>query len=222
MRQVVWTLALAVVAVSPALAQDPVKVEAKRYTVVAENDRVRVLKVTVGAGEKTVMHEHPDNFVVLLTDASIRFTTADGRTVAAEGRKAGEVMVEAAGKHSGENVGAAPLQAVIVEVKPGVTRAAVAGAVPPPAMATVKRTTIASGTHGEAVRFEVQPGFEEPAGTKHEYDAVVVPMSGGGTSLTLDGKTVTMEKGGVYLIPRGAAHSVKSTAAAESIVVYVK
>ena len=49
--------------------QDPVKVDPKRYKVELEleNDRVRVLRITDGPREKSVMHSHPDGIAVFLT-----------------------------------------------------------------------------------------------------------------------------------------------------------
>src|SRR6266478_786428 len=47
-----------------AFAQDPVKVDPKHYTVVSENDQVRILKVHYGAHEKSVMHSHPASVAV--------------------------------------------------------------------------------------------------------------------------------------------------------------
>jgi hypothetical protein len=40
-------------------ADDPVKVDPKHYKVEFENDRVRVLRIRYGAGEKSVMHRPP-------------------------------------------------------------------------------------------------------------------------------------------------------------------
>jgi len=40
--------------------------------------------------------------------------------------------------------------------------------------------------------------------------------------VAMGGKTVTMKKGEAYLISRGAAHAVKSTAAGSTVVVYIK
>src|SRR5258707_3560504 len=41
-------------------AQDAVKVDPKHYSVVSENDQVRILKVHYGPHEKSVMHSHPN------------------------------------------------------------------------------------------------------------------------------------------------------------------
>src|SRR5512143_4183198 len=129
-------------------------------------------------------------------------------------------MVDKAGKHASENLGSAPMEAFIVEVKPGAkTPAPVAGAVPPPSGAGTSRTPIVSGPHGEVVLLKTEAGFEEKAGSTHDYDAVVVPMTGAGATLTMDGKTVTMQKGEAYLISRGAPHGVKATAPGSTVVV---
>jgi mannose-6-phosphate isomerase-like protein (cupin superfamily) len=222
MKQALLAVGVAVAIASPAFAQDAVKADPKHYKVVAENERVRVLKATYGPGEKSVMHEHPDTFAVFLTDVNVRFTFADGKSVEAT-RKPGDAMVDAAVKHQPENLGAAKMEAIIVEVKPGVSAPPpVAGAVPPVSGDKISRTPIVSGPHGEAVLLKSEPGYEEPAGSKHDYDAVVVPMTDAGAALTMGGKTVTMKKGQAYLISRGAAHSVKATAAGETVVVYVK
>ena len=221
MRRALILLGATVVCASPAFAQDAAKVDPKHYKVVAENERVRVLAADVEAGDKGVMHEHPDNFVVFLTDAKVRFKLGDGTVTPESDRKSGNAMASPATKHQPENLAGA-FKAFVVEVKPGAPApAAVAGAVPAPSGAKVTRTEIAKGPHGEVVRTALEAGYEEAAGSKHEYDAVVMPMGSGG-SLTIEGKTVAMEKGHAYLIPRGAAHSVKATAAAESVVVFVK
>jgi len=221
MRRVLFLLGVAAVFAANASAQDAAKVDPKHYKVVAENERVRVLAADVEAGDKGVMHEHPDNFVVFLTDAKVRFGLADGTTGPEVTRKAGDVMVGEATKHKPENLGAA-FKAYVIEVKPGAPAPApVAGAVPAPTGAKMSRTTIVSGPHGEAVRNKVEAGYEEPAGSKHEYDAVVVPMTDGAATMTLDGKTMAMKKGEAYLIGRGVSHSVKATAPAESVVIYI-
>jgi quercetin dioxygenase-like cupin family protein len=74
---------LQIAPVAPALAQDPVKVDAKHYKVEFENDQVRVLRIKYAPHEKSVMHEHPAAVAVFLTDSNATFTTPDGKTVPA-------------------------------------------------------------------------------------------------------------------------------------------
>jgi quercetin dioxygenase-like cupin family protein len=99
-----------------ATAQDPVKVDAKHYKVEFENDRVRVLRITYGPHEKSVMHHHPANVAVFLTDGQSRFTMPDGKTQDAP-VKAGSVQWSEAGKHLPENVGDKPFELILVELK---------------------------------------------------------------------------------------------------------
>ena len=61
-------------------ADDPVKVDPKHYKVEFENERVRVQRIRYGAGEKSVMHSHPESIAVFLTDAHGKFTYPDGKT----------------------------------------------------------------------------------------------------------------------------------------------
>jgi hypothetical protein len=47
-------------------AEDPVKVDPRHYKVEFENERVRVLRIKYGPGEKSVMHSHPESITVFL------------------------------------------------------------------------------------------------------------------------------------------------------------
>lgn len=76
-------LALAVFSISLALtvmAQDPVKVDSKHYTVEFENSQVRVLRAKVGPHEKSIMHRHPNAVAIFVTDTNGKFTFPDGTT----------------------------------------------------------------------------------------------------------------------------------------------
>src|SRR5215831_15340372 len=96
-----------------AVAQDPTVVDAKHYKVTFENEQVRVLKITYGPKETSVMHEHPNGVAIFLTDGQIRFQLADGKSqdVAV---KAGDSMFAPGGKHLPENIGDKPFEVVLV------------------------------------------------------------------------------------------------------------
>ena len=89
MRYLLLIAASAFLAVQPAIAQDPVKVDAKHYKVEFENDQVRVLRIKYGPGEKSVMHDHPDSTAVFLTEHHVKFSYPDGKTEQVDA-KAGE------------------------------------------------------------------------------------------------------------------------------------
>ena len=59
---------------------DPVNVDPQHYKVEFENERVRVLRVSYGPGEKSVMHYNPDSVIVSLTGDKTRMTTPDGKS----------------------------------------------------------------------------------------------------------------------------------------------
>ncbi len=100
----------------PLAAQDAVKVDPKHYKVEFENSEVRVLRITYGPGEKSVMHEHPNSVAVFLTDQKVRFTLPDGMTEELPS-KAGEARWTAAGKHLPENIASKRMELVLVELK---------------------------------------------------------------------------------------------------------
>ena len=99
-----------------ASAQDPAKVDSNHYKVVFENDDVRVVRITYGPGEKSVMHYHPDNVAVFLTDNQVEFNLPDGEVVEMAATE-GQAVWEPAGKHLPKNVGDKPFELILVELK---------------------------------------------------------------------------------------------------------
>ncbi|HEX3353705.1 MAG TPA: hypothetical protein VHS34_12845 [Terriglobales bacterium] len=97
-------------------AQDATKVDPKHYSVVSENDQVRILKVHYGPHEKSVMHSHPAAVAVFLTDAKGQFHLPDGKTQAYD-VKAGQAQYTAAGTHLPENTGDKGMDLILVELK---------------------------------------------------------------------------------------------------------
>ena len=96
---------------------DPVAIDPAHYKVEFQNDQVRVLRVKIGAHQKTPMHEHPLNRVtVFLTDQSFRSKTPDGKIEPVD-HKAGEVAWGTPLTHEEENVGDRAFEAVVIEVK---------------------------------------------------------------------------------------------------------
>ncbi len=97
-------------------AQDPVKVDPKHYTVVFENDAVRVLHIHYAVGEKSVMHSHPDSVAVFMEDQKAKMTHPDGKSEEMSGKK-GEAVFTPAGAHLPENIGTGPIELILVELK---------------------------------------------------------------------------------------------------------
>lgn len=107
---------LLVAVAAPAVAQDAVKVDSKHYKVEFENDQVRVLRITYGPHEKSVMHAHPANVAVFLTDGQGKFTLPDGKTQEVP-FKAGTTQWDGGGKHLPENTGDKAFELIVVELK---------------------------------------------------------------------------------------------------------
>ncbi len=116
MRALWMLLALVPLAASPALAQDPVEVDSQHYKLVFENEHVRVIRITYGPNEESVMHYHPAGVAVFLVDQKVQFTLPDGETVELE-NKAGEAISTEAGKHLPKNLTDQPLELILVELK---------------------------------------------------------------------------------------------------------
>lgn len=110
---------LAVVALASAAAaraQDPVKLSPHLYTVLLENDQVRVLEFRAKPGDKEPMHFHPAAVVYVLADGKAKATTPDGKSVIVDS-KAGQTVWAEAVTHAWEHIGPGEGRVLIVEMK---------------------------------------------------------------------------------------------------------
>jgi hypothetical protein len=118
-RREVLALLAALGVTREALAQDPVRSDPRSFRVVLENERVRVLEYRSGPGLGVCgqgVHYHPERVTVTLTEAKVRITNAEGRTVVRE-LPAGQVFYALAEAHSVENVGGSGTRIYIIELK---------------------------------------------------------------------------------------------------------
>jgi hypothetical protein len=189
-------------------AQDPVKVDSSHYKVLLENASVRVLKISYAPGAKSTMHQHPDSIVVPLAPSKVRFALADGKTEDSDLLNE-SAMYSPAGTHNPTNVGTGPVDAVLVEFK-----------TPKPGTATIPTSRpgatlkmLAEGPRAVAYRTTADPTFSEPAGTKHEYEQVVIALGPTQMSLAIDGKPAktSWSRGDVQFIGRSVPHESKNT-----------
>jgi quercetin dioxygenase-like cupin family protein len=96
--------------------QDAVRVDPEHYSVVAEDERVRVVRIHYGVGEKSVMHTHPDGVLVTISDSQVRFSDEDGNSEEVT-FKAGEAILLPATTHLPENLGNQPIEGFLIELK---------------------------------------------------------------------------------------------------------
>jgi len=97
------------------MAEDAPKVAPHVYKVVFENERARVLEVTMEPGARTELHTHPAYFVYFLTPGKAKFTTAAGETQEIEW-PADIGMWRDAEEHASENL-VASVRALFFEPK---------------------------------------------------------------------------------------------------------
>jgi len=94
---------------------DPVQTNPNHYSVVFENDRVRVLEYTDDPGDKTTPHEHPDSVMYTLSDFRRRLYSDDAqRDVDMPASLTGWLPAQ---QHSGENINDTPTHVIFVELK---------------------------------------------------------------------------------------------------------
>ena len=98
------------------LAEDAIIADPDHYAVEFENDKVRIIRIKYGPGEKSVMHTHGPNASIFITPATVRMTTPDGKSTDIS-MQAGHVEWSDAEEHLPENLSDAPLEVVLVELK---------------------------------------------------------------------------------------------------------
>ena len=114
-RLTLGTLALYCVAGAAAHAQDPVKVAPNNFTVLLENDQVRVLDFHNKGGEKIPMHSHPTYLTYGISGSGKTiFTSPDGKTREAE-NKPGTAAWNEAETHASEST--AEIHSLLIELK---------------------------------------------------------------------------------------------------------
>lgn len=121
MRFIPCVAALVIVIASGVRAQDPAKTDPDKYTVVFENERVRVLEYRDKPGEKTTMHRHPAFVLYAFSPFKRTLTLGDGKVLTRE-FKTGDVMWSEAQTHIGENIGKTDTHVLIVELKEPVNK----------------------------------------------------------------------------------------------------
>jgi quercetin dioxygenase-like cupin family protein len=95
---------------------DPLQVAGNVYSLVMENEYVRVLDARFKPGAKAVMHSHPNHVIYVITDGRLKITTPDNKSVDVD-LKAGQAIWMQAGDHGAENVGKTEAHNLVVELK---------------------------------------------------------------------------------------------------------
>lgn len=99
------------------MSLDPVESNPEHYSVIFENERVRVLEYTDSPGDKTTPHEHPDS--VMYTLSAFHRRLHSGETHRDVELPAGLTSWLPAQQHAGENIGDTQTHVLFVELKEG-------------------------------------------------------------------------------------------------------
>ncbi len=97
---------------------EAVSADPDHYSVEFENDAARLLRISYGTGETSVMHTHPENCGIALSDGSWEMTLPDG-SVIEETASFGDVDCYEAGAHNPRNQTTEPAELILVELKEG-------------------------------------------------------------------------------------------------------
>jgi len=220
-RQALSAVSLVLLWSGAALAQDAVKTDPGHYKVVFENPSVRVLRIDYAAGAKSNVHQHPDTIVIPLSAAKVRFTTPDGKSQDQD--MASEAASYApAGTHTVTNLGPGRVDGLLVEFK----SAAPGTATLPTSRPNMQMKILVESPRAVAYRTTADPTFQEPAGSKHDYDQIVIALDTAQLSLAIDGKPAktSWARGDAQFIGRGVPHESKNTSgkAVDFVIVAIK
>ena len=189
---------------------DATVVDGNHYRTEFENDRVRILRITYGPGEESVMHYHPEAVGVYLTDASVEMGLPDGETMAVQ-NTAGTHGFYPAGQHLPKNTGEEPLELVLIELKPGETGPAIPDGLDSTTVDPDHYTVELENDQVRIVRIKYGPGDES---TMHYHpDSVAVFLTDHLAQMTTpDGKTIEAEAAaGSSLFSPAGQHLPKNT-----------
>ncbi|HXK10619.1 MAG TPA: hypothetical protein VMT70_13300 [Vicinamibacteria bacterium] len=197
------TLGAALALPLAAAAQDPVKVDPAHYRVLLDNAAVRVLKIHMPVGARSVMHVHPDAILVPLSSGKARFTMPDGKSEEHDLTQDAATYTPAT-THDPANVGTTAIDAILVELKaksPGT-------ATLPSARPGMQAATLAEGPRAVAIKVTAGPDFREATGSTHEFDQVVIALGAASLALSVEGKPPVSgwKRGDVQFIGRGVRH----------------
>jgi quercetin dioxygenase-like cupin family protein len=98
------------------MSDDAVSVAPEVYSIVFENERVRVLDVRADPGSESPMHRHPDSVMYAVSDAHIVVASSDGEEQHAD-ISAGAAFWNPATDHAVRNVGTTPVHFIRIELK---------------------------------------------------------------------------------------------------------
>jgi quercetin dioxygenase-like cupin family protein len=102
---------------SSVAAIDAVAVSPDRFKVLLENEHVRVIEYVLLPGERDQWHTHPPKVSYVVSEGTLRITTADGQSFLSDEKAGTATWMETVGRHFAPNVGKTPVRIVLIEIK---------------------------------------------------------------------------------------------------------
>lgn len=183
---------------------DPVSVSPDKYTVLLENDRMRVVEYSIKPGERDQPHTHPPKVSYVASGGSLRITLGDTSFISND--STGEVSWRGrVPRHFAENVGTTSIRILLFEVK----RVDGEAASPKEDPALVNGSELSIRLENDSVRVMegvIPPGFKEKLHTHPPYATYVI--DGGTVRLHMtDGTTRDAElKAGQVIFSERLTH----------------
>ena len=191
--------------------QSPVEISGEpRHHPKFENEFVRVLDVTVAAGDATLWHVHRnDNVVVTLGGASLRLEKVGAPTVEVQWKVGDVNFGKATYTHRAINIGTTPFHNLTIELlksPPG-----------PPGVPTqtgqTSRQPILENDRVRVYRFSLAPGESTEVHT-HQLSGLAIAITSGAVEITNQGKTkpdrLTFAAGDLLWRDDVVTHSIKN------------
>ncbi|MCZ6829532.1 MAG: hypothetical protein O7F73_08090, partial [Gammaproteobacteria bacterium] len=96
---------------------DPVAVSPEKFTIILENEHVRVIEYVLAPGQRDEWHTHPPKVSYVLKAGTLRITTKNGTSFLAGEQSGAASWMGSLGPHYAENVGQTTVRVLLIEVK---------------------------------------------------------------------------------------------------------
>ena len=96
---------------------DPTEVSPEKYTVLLENEHVRIVEYVINPGEKDAWHTHPPKASYSVSGGKLRITPEGADSFVVQEDSGNGAWMGALDRHFAENVGTTPVRIVLVEIK---------------------------------------------------------------------------------------------------------
>ena len=96
---------------------DPAEVSPDQFTILLENEHVRVLEYELLPGGKDAWHTHPPKVSYVISGGTLKITPRGADSFVVDEIQGRAAWMGAVGPHFGENIGSTPIRIALIEVK---------------------------------------------------------------------------------------------------------